>query len=174
MNSNQPQISSIDCAKFCDLIPWKRFDFAILEAPWETTFLQVTGPLGNAESYESGLLFGATAELRWKRLRGGLFRLVCMDDEGCSLDGATSNQSLTPIPDAEHIVLWGEPQTDISTPEWYEPRIPRVITEYPPSLIHKRVCVRIARYKLEVDCEPVRHLYRCAQLQEFLPSGGTI
>ena len=129
----------ISCAfahSFSAAIRWEDFRYAIVESAVEVRLLTVAGHF-QAESYDAGILFGPSSELRWRRRRSGLFHTVLIDDRGG--DG-TPLESVGGDPE---FVLWGEPQGGAGEPSWYEARIPRIITEYPRTLQGKRVAVRL-------------------------------
>ena len=161
----------ISCAfahSFSAAIRWEDFRYAIVESAVEVRLLTVAGHF-QAESYDAGILFGPSSELRWRRRRSGLFHTVLIDDRGG--DG-TPLESVDGDPE---FVLWGEPQGGAGEPSWYEARIPRIMTEYPRALWGKRVAVRLRGYWLEhrvpqpngePDSASSIRLLRCVDLVE--------
>jgi hypothetical protein len=150
---------------FSAAIRWDDFNYAIVESDGEVKLLTVTEPF-QAEDYNAGILFGQSAELRWRRRRSGLFHTVLIDDRGG--DGT----SLESVDGESQFVLWGERQDGAGAPTWYEGRIPRVIKEY-PDLPGKRVAVKLRVYWLkhmvpqpngEPDVESEAQLLRCVDL----------
>lgn len=148
------RISGCDAEGFPDGVPWGELRYGILEAPWSVAF--VTDPRAGGVSpgqYPCGMLFGESAAIHWKRLRSGKFRFVCIRDDGEALPGTESAELV--VVDAEEeglpeqIVLWGEAQTGVQTPEWYEPRIPRTITEYPGEFTGERLALTLTHYRLQ-------------------------
>jgi len=153
---------------FSTAIRWSDFAYAIVESAVEVKLLTVAGPF-QAEGYDAGILFGPNAELRWRRRRSGLFHTVLIDDRGG--DGTP----LESVGGESQFVLWGEPQGGAGEPSWYEARIPRIITEYPPALRGKWVAVRLRGYWLkrtvpqpngEPEIASEVHLLRCVDLVE--------
>ena len=152
---------------FSAAIRWDDFSYAIVESDMEVKLLTVAEPF-QAEAYDSGVLFGQCAELRWRLRRSGLFHTVLIDDRGG--DGTP----LESVAGESRFVLWGERQDGAGAPSWYEARIPRIITEY-PNLRGKRVAVQLKAYWLkhtvpqpngEPDVASEVHLLRYVDLVE--------
>ena len=161
-------IAHAQAQAFSDGIRWDDFKYAIVESAVDVKLFAVTRSF-RAEDYDLGILFGLDVELRWRRRRSGLFHTVLIDDRG----GIGTPLELC---DGERqFVLWGEPQTGAGEGSWYEPRIPRVITEYPSALKGERVAVRLKAYWLhhpaprpngEPDTVSSIQLVRCVDLIE--------
>ena len=148
-------------------IRWADFRYAIVESAVETGLREVSGPFA-AEDFETGVLFGPEAELRWRRRRSGLWHAVTIDDRG----GAGT--PLEELGDAGRFVLWGKPEVGAKPPCWWETRIPRVIMEYPARLAGKRAAVRLKAYRVkqrapqpepEGEIEIWTRLTRCVELE---------
>jgi hypothetical protein len=125
-------------------IAWEDYAYAIVESPSEVRLVQLAAEKVVPEEYDSGILFGREAELRWRRRRNGKFHTVLIHDHG------EAGETLQPAGDAQ-FVLWGERQAGADPPAWYEPRIPKMITGYPEGLKGPRVAVALKLYKLEVQ-----------------------
>jgi hypothetical protein len=150
------------------IIRWEAFEYAIVESADCVRLLTLANECPVPETYDSGILFGTEAELRWRRRRSGLFHVVLIRD------GATDGVELEAVGE-QQFVLWGEPEAGSDPPAWYEPRIPRMITEYPSDLKGKRVAVSVKSYRLRVDVpqpcaerreERIVTLLRCVSLVE--------
>jgi len=140
--------SEIDVTPF---VPAGMFEYGIVESARRTAFLMLP-TTERWEAFDNGTLFGQRGELRWRKRRNGLFHLVLILDRGGWCGWKT--EELTVPSDTEglpqRIVLWGEPQAGAAEPEWYEPRIPRVIREYPKAWRNHRVAIGLAHYLLSV------------------------
>lgn len=155
-------LSGFDTDTLTGAIPWDRFAYGILESPSNVAFVTAAAAAGEPEAAGSGHLFGRDAELRWRRLRNGHYRVVCIDDSGRALDGSRPPARLHLLGEGQ-LALWGRP----SGAEWYEMRVPRRIVEYPADLAGRRVCVRTRRYRLDPGDgpdEPSRYLERWVEL----------
>jgi hypothetical protein len=155
-------------ATFAAMIRWDDFSYAVVESAVEVKLLTVTGPF-QAEDYDVGVLFGPFVEFRWCRRRSGLFHTVLIDDRG------GEGTPLECVEGDPEFVLWGEPQGGADKPTWYEARIPRIITEYPPALRNKWVAAQLRGYWLkcevpqpsgEPDTVSSVQLLRCVDLVE--------
>jgi|SRR5580658_8649296 hypothetical protein len=158
-------ISHSLASTFSAAIRWNDFSYAIVESDMEVKLFTVAEHF-QGEAYDAGILFGQSAELRWRRRRSGLFHTVLIDDRG------GEGTPLESVDDESQFMLWGERHGGASAPSWYEGRIPRIITEY-PDLPGKRVAVRLRTYWLrhmvpqpngEPDVAAEVHLLRCVDL----------
>ena len=106
-----PRISSVVIKDFPAEIPWNEFQYGILESPWDTRFVEIAGTDNGLTParYETGLLFGPDAELRWRRRRNGQYHLVFISDKGEAWPGAPDVAELTKI--GEGAVLTNEAHT---------------------------------------------------------------
>lgn len=135
---------------------WKLFRWGIVESAWSTRFVEGTEPAEGWGAFDAGLMFGPDGEMRWRKMRTGDYRLVAIIDRAGG-STAKSGDGWTPadlnglesemLP--ERVILWGEPQGNQR--EWYEPRTPRIITEYPAGLSGKRVGIRLKHYVLRTS-----------------------
>lgn len=105
------RISSVLIKDFPAEIPWNKFQYGILESPWDTRFVDLAAGVSGLtlDNYDTGLLFGPDTELRWRRRRNGQFHLVFISDAGDPWPGASSEAELTKI--GEGAVLTNEAHT---------------------------------------------------------------
>lgn len=133
-------------------VPAGVFAHGILESAPRTRFVRL--PVGERlEDFRSGTLFGTNGELRWRRRRNGRYHLVLIEEGGAGGAGdGWKWEDLERVEEAsemaEQMLLWGEPQDGLA--KWYEPRIPRIIDEYPKELKGKRVAIGLRHYRLRV------------------------
>ena len=138
-------------------VRWEKYVCAILESPSRTCFVS----RGEAqrlrlEDFRTGLLFGETAELRFRKRRGGKYHLVYIDDQDGSLDGGetlTLEAGSGPV----QIFLWGEALGN----HWYEARIPGELS-YPIDS-GWRAAVRVKHYRM--NSPKTVNLFRCCGLE---------
>jgi hypothetical protein len=148
-----PLISSIVLAESLrSSIPWREFNYAILESPSEICFVSLAAAEPerlNPEAFSSGTLFSENAELRWRRRRDGRFHLVMVHDAGLTLKGeigipleplANSTKGTSP----PQLLLWKPVD---------EPRIPRSIG-YPSMPAGKRPSIALKHYRLREETSP--------------------
>jgi len=132
------------------------FRGVVLESPAETKIQETIGTPEEMAKFDSGLAFGPNTELRWQRLRSGVFRTVTIDDR---VEG-----NLEPI-DAEpaRVLLWGDWNGDA----WSEGRIPKPIDSYPARLRGHRAAVRIRHYRLRNENGTDTFLFRCVDFETY-------
>ena len=166
MSAPESRILRWEGRTFPEGIDWARFDCAVLESAPETRIVLLRdGEKVTPESYDSGVLFGADVEARWRRRRSGRIHVVVIEDGptrgwpegsiGADLRTVAAEEEGLP----EQVLLWGEPRGGSGAAEWYESRIPDVLRQYPKQLAGQRVAVAMAHYRLETEAP--------------LPGGGT-
>ena len=153
-----PRILSWDGERFPACVAWPHFTCAILESAPETRMVVEPSPdTVRAEAYDAGVLFGPDAEIRWRKRRNGRFHFVVIEDrETATWPEGSATAALRLVQEAAEeglpgqVLLWGEPHGSSELREWYEPRIPKVLTCYPRDFAGSRVAVEMRHYRLQV------------------------
>ncbi|MDD3581428.1 MAG: hypothetical protein PHW74_10445 [Desulfobacca sp.] len=105
--------------------------YMILQGPGDIRFTWFD-PDTTWTDWEQGIIFGASAELRWRKRRGGLLHLVLITagelPAGFNLIGEAQRIQN----DCQQLYLWGERIFDKDkkpTATWVEGRIPQIISD---------------------------------------------
>lgn len=106
-------------------------------------------------AWDEGIVFGEHAQIRWRK-QGRRFHIVLLSDKGKAGDWEDSFSVTRTREDTASVFLWGIKQTGAGTSgaEWYEPRIPHILTDemgYPiegPQPGKSRVALKVQTYEL--------------------------
>jgi len=107
--------------------------YGFLEGPTKSDLEVWSGediPALRWEDYDKGVLFGETAEVRFRKRRNGTYHLLLVADDPIEApwQGARELKEVG----TSSVILWGEP--DSVHGGWYEGRIPRRLPyPFPPS-----------------------------------------
>lgn len=152
-----------------------RFSYAILEKIAEIKFEKWDDKkITDLNATIEGILFGAKAELKWKKKGDGFHIVIISDEDQSTLPSQDFEVKNIEMKGDRKIYLWGEKQFENKQPQswWFELRIPKIL-KYPFSNINNnkdRVVVVIKEYKLEqslLNNKTVESkLYRWAEIQE--------
>jgi hypothetical protein len=157
----QSQITTFAGEEFASRIEWDLYEWAFVEAPWETMLfnLRGDGPRPDVAQAVSGVLFGPASELRWRKKRDGQFHCVLIRDDGAAAGECKRLERLG----ARTMMLWGQPDGEM----WWESRIPRAIVEYPKELSGKPVAMVGQEYAFEPSAdEPPVTILRLVGFEE--------
>jgi len=125
--------------------------YMLLQGPGDIWFTWFKSHTSWAD-WDQGVVFGKTAEMRWRKRRGGLFHLVLVTTEelpaGFKLVGTAKHI------ETKSVYLWGErvfTPDDKPTATWVEGRIPQIINDPRGYPLNTRPNQRPCRVALEVE-----------------------